>query len=327
MKKLLSILLALLCVLSVCSVSITGFAASEADNKAEFRIASSKDKNIAKNEIITVSVYLKTNYKIYVVGIPVVYDATKFDVQNTDSASLSSFLTFSGTLSSNYVTNGNWQSPDTLYSKRNSNASYWNQATTKAKYKILTATWAADSTKSNTPLTLSTEEQIVSFKLKAKSAISALTSSDIFMSNDFQKTSAFPGGIWYVGRNKTDKISDASFVSVGQTLTCKSDFGEVDPPKPPQGITVDENIDIKYKSSTDLKKYLDGFDISKCTFKTSNSNVASLDGSVVTGAKRGSATVTVSQSGSQNTATFHVNVNYSFGQWLIKILLFGWIWY
>lgn len=222
MKKIISVLLAVLCLVSV--LSVASFAADESANKAEFTVTADKTKNIASNDTITVSIKLKTNYKIYVVGLPVVYDSTKFTLLDTSESNLKSFLTFSGTMASSYVTNGNWKSPKELYTKRNSNTSYWSQSSVMNKYKIITATWTADSTKSNNPVTLNSDTVIVSFKLKAKSAISAITDGDVFISNDFKKTSSFAGGVWYVGRCAGEHISDAKFVSVGQTLTAKSTF-------------------------------------------------------------------------------------------------------
>lgn len=323
MKKAISLLLVLMCVISSLGISLTSFAADESAYKAEFTVTADKQKSIAQNDTITVSVKLKTNYKIYVVGLPVVYDSTKFTMMNTSDTSIKSFLTFYGTMADSYVTNGNWKSPADLYTKRNSNTSYWSQSSVMNKYKIATATWTADSTKSNNPVTLSTDTVIVSFKLKAKSAISALTDSDIFISNDFKKTASFAGGVWYVGRCAGNNISDANFVAVGQTLTAKSTFAQ----SSDSGKNVKTTIDLQYKSSVDLMNYLDGFDKSKCEFKTSNSSIVSLNGSTATGAGKGTAVVNVTQSGSNNKAEITVNVNYAWWQWIIVILLFGWIWY
>lgn len=320
MKKIISVLLVVLCVFSVACVA--AFAADESAYKADFTIVADKSANVAKNDTITVSIKLKTNYKIYVVGLPVIYDSTKFELLNTSDSNLKSFLTFYGDMANSYVTNGNWKSPTELYTKRNSNTAYWSQSSVMNKYKIINATWTADSTKSNTPVMLSTDTVIVSFKLKAKSAISSITDGDIFISNDFKKTSSFAGGVWYVGRCAGNSISDANFVAVGQTLTAKSSFMPSNP-----GINVSETIDLQFKSSVDLMKYLDGFDKSKCSFSSSDTGIVSLDGSTATGKGTGTATVSVSQNGSNNKATFTVNVSYAWWQWIVIIVLFGWIWY
>lgn len=324
MKKFISVLLALICIISSVSVSFTAFASGESDYVAAFTIDASKKAGISAGEAITVTVNLKTNYPVYVVGLPVIYDASKFEILDTSTSNLSSFLTFKGIMATSYITNGNWKSPAELYTKRNSNPSFWSKSDIMSKYKIATATWTADSRKSNVPVTLTAGSDIVSFRLKAKSAINQITVNDIFISDDFKKTSEFAGGVWYVGRCSGDNIFDAKFVAVGQKLTSKSNFSSqtVDP-----GKDIKTSIEIQYKSSVDLMNYLDGFDRSKCSFVSSNPSVVSMSGSVATGSAKGSASVRVTQSGSANKAFIAVDVEYAWWQWLIVIFLFGWIWY
>ena len=76
--------------------------------------------------------------------------------------------------------------------------------------------------------------------------------------------------------------------------------------------------------------------ISGCTdceisFASSNPKVVKVDeNGNIYAAKRGSATITCTvtdSNGNTVSDTCKVTVKYSFGQWLIKILLFGWIWY
>ncbi|MBQ5592349.1 MAG: bacterial Ig-like domain-containing protein [Clostridia bacterium] len=67
------------------------------------------------------------------------------------------------------------------------------------------------------------------------------------------------------------------------------------------------------------------------TYSSSNPSVASVDenGKVTTG-KTGSATITVTvtdEYGNTVTDTCDVSVNYNWWQWIIVIVLFGWIWY
>ncbi len=67
------------------------------------------------------------------------------------------------------------------------------------------------------------------------------------------------------------------------------------------------------------------------TYTSSNESVATVDNNGnVKGLKRGSATITCTvtdEYGNTVSDTCTVNVKYSFGQWLIVIFLFGWIWY
>ncbi len=189
---------------------------SEAKYKADFAIVT--DKNQAKaGDIITVSVKLKTNYNIVAISLPVIYDSRAFELVGTDENNLSSFLTFSGTLTKNgYQTNGNWKSPDSMYSK-NSNPDYWNNSLRKANNKIVFATWVAMASQGTSMTTLDEEETIVSFKLKVKDTAKD-TSGRIYMNSDFIKTASDPQGILFVGRSKSDTISVDSIVQTGQTI-------------------------------------------------------------------------------------------------------------
>ena len=93
------------------------------------------------------------------------------------------------------------------------------------------------------------------------------------------------------------------------------------------------DIKLNYKKSTTIKPTIKADEGAKYTVKYSSSNtkVATVDeNGKVYAAKKGSATITCTVTDSNgNTVqdTCKVTVKYSFGQWLIKILLFGWIGY
>ena len=69
----------------------------------------------------------------------------------------------------------------------------------------------------------------------------------------------------------------------------------------------------------------------KVTFKSSNTEVATVDkNGIVYGAKNGTTTITVTVKDSNGNIfkdTCTVQVQYNILQWIIVILLFGWIWY
>ena len=93
------------------------------------------------------------------------------------------------------------------------------------------------------------------------------------------------------------------------------------------------DITLNYKASTTLKPTIkaDSGVTYKIEYSSSNTKVATVDkNGKVYAAKKGSATITCTVTdslGNVVTDTCKVTVKYSFGQWLIKILLFGWIWY
>lgn len=183
---------------------------------ADFAITT--DKSQAKaGDIITVSVKLKTNYNIVAISLPVIYDANAFELVGTSENNLASYLNFTGTLKDNgYITNGNWKSPDSMYTK-NSNKDHWTSTLTKARFKIAFATWVAAPSQGTVVTKLDKEETIVTFKLKVKENVSE-TSGRIFLSQDFIKTASDPQGILSVGRTTSDKITTDSIIATGQTI-------------------------------------------------------------------------------------------------------------
>lgn len=196
--------------------TLSANAAGESDYVAEFVIRTDK-QSVKKDEDVTVSVNLKTNYYICSMSLPVIYDSDAFTLQNTSDA-VSSFLTFTGKMAENYFTNGTWKSPEAFYKKRNSNTEYWSQAEVMAKYKIAFASWSADTSISSEMVMLEEEETVVKFVLKANRDIEDF-SGTIFISSDFQKTSSSQQGILFAGRCTQKEFSLNNMVSIGQTIS------------------------------------------------------------------------------------------------------------
>ena len=111
-----------------------------------------------------------------------------------------------------------------------------------------------------------------------------------------------------------------------------SEYAIVEQPAKVKSVSVSD-IKLNYKKSATIKPTIKADEGAKYTVKYSSSNtkVATVDeNGKVYAAKKGSATITCTVTDSNgNTVqdTCKVTVKYSFGQWLIKILLFGWIWY
>ena len=211
-------------VLMISVSGLSAFAADESDYVAEFRIETDKS-SAEKGEDVEVSVFLKNNYYICSMSLVILYDSQALTLQNT-SENLSSFLTFEGSMADTYLTNGNWKSPSNFYTKRNSNPSFWSRSDVMDKYKIVYATWSADTSLSYELVFMSEEEKILTFTVKANEDIDDL-SELIFMSNDYQKTASAPQGIFFAGRSKTAEYSISSMVTTGQTLI----YHGVDPTK------------------------------------------------------------------------------------------------
>lgn len=93
------------------------------------------------------------------------------------------------------------------------------------------------------------------------------------------------------------------------------------------------DLKLNYKSSANISAEIDadeGVEY-KVEYTSSNPKVASVDSNgKVYGAGKGSATITCTVTdnlGNSISDSCNVTVNYTWWQWLIKIALFGWIWY
>ena len=93
------------------------------------------------------------------------------------------------------------------------------------------------------------------------------------------------------------------------------------------------DIGLNYKKSAALKPSVtvDENASYTVTYTSSDTSVARVDeNGKVYGAKRGSADITVTvtdEYGNTVSDTCKVNVTYAWWQWIIVIVLFGWIWY
>lgn len=89
---------------------------------------------------------------------------------------------------------------------------------------------------------------------------------------------------------------------------------------------------INYKSSATLSPVITADDGAEytVTYSSDSKNVTVDENGKIYGAKKGSANITVTvtdTNGNVVTGTCKVTVEYAWWQWLIKIVLFGWIWY
>lgn len=99
-----------------------------------------------------------------------------------------------------------------------------------------------------------------------------------------------------------------------------------------RGVSIDD-ISMNYKDSSTITPSItvDSGVKYAVTYSSSNPSVVSVDANgKVTTSKTGSATITVTvkdEFGNTVSDTCTVKVNYNWWQWIIVIVLFGWIWY
>ena len=132
------------------------------------------------------------------------------------------------------------------------------------------------------------------------------------------------------------KLTTAGQQTITVTYQGKTTTFVVTVNAPTQGkvksVSID-NVTMNYKASTTLKPKVDADEGITYTIKyeSSNPKVTSVDeNGNVKALKKGNATITVTvtdQYGDVVKDTCTVTVKYTFIQWIIRILLFGWIWY
>ena len=134
---------------------------------------------------------------------------------------------------------------------------------------------------------------------------------------------------WYSGgKLVSNDLVYRFMVSEDSTLTAK--FAPI--PKNVKSVSIDD-ISLNYKKSTTLNPTIKADEGAKYTVKYSSSNtkVATVDeNGKVYAAKKGSATITCTVTDSNGNVvkdTCKVNVSLTWWQWIITIVLFGWIWY
>lgn len=92
-----------------------------------------------------------------------------------------------------------------------------------------------------------------------------------------------------------------------------------------------QSMELHYKDSEMITVGISGCTDCEISFTSSDPKVVKVDeNGNIYAAKRGSATITCTvtdSDGNEATNICDVKVKYTFGQWLIKIFLFGWIWY
>ena len=161
--------------------------------------------------------------------------------------------------------------------------------------------------------------------------IDGKTVTEIYAAGDKLSPPAVPSksGYTFKGWDKsvpsTMPASDLTFTAVYEKNVEKKNV---------KYVSIDD-ISLNYKKSTTLKPTIKADDGAKykVEYSTSNAKVATVDkNGKVTATKRGSGTAIITctvtdSNGNTVQDTCKVNVSLTWWQWIIIIVLFGWIWY
>ena len=178
---------------------------------------------------------------------------------------------------------------------------------------------------------LQTSESVnlrASFNTELSDEIELIWTSD----NPSVVTVTSDGRITAVGKGKATITATSS---TGLYATCVVNVDTVEQEKPRVNSVKIDDISLNYKKSTTLKPTIKADDGAKykVEYSTSNAKVATVDrNGKVTATKRGSGTATITctvtdSNGNVVKDTCKVNVSLTWWQWIITIVLFGWIWY
>ena len=151
---------------------------------------------------------------------------------------------------------------------------------------------------------------------------------------DYVKAKGHTEGEWEIVRPATEEESGLKRICCTECGTeLKTELiARIGAEGQVNGVKVND-VEINYKKSAVIVPDIDiddGLDYT-VEYKSSNSSVVSVDkNGNVYGAKKGSATITCTvtdELGNEASGTCTVKVKYAWWQWIIVIVLFGWIWY
>lgn len=126
---------------------------------------------------------------------------------------------------------------------------------------------------------------------------------------------------WFTSASGGTLVTSASAVTSSGALTLYAHWTKstvAEPTPDPEPIIKESSYSFNYKDTVTFNVPV--------TLESSNPNVASVSDNQIFMASTGNADVTVTFEDG-NIEIYHINVSYSFLQWIIIIVLFGWIWY
>lgn len=307
--KLLAVILSCICLFSMLSV---GASAAEKDCVCELKLTSSV-ANPKPGDSFTVTVSAKTNYPVINVNSIIVYDSNYYEIDTSKGVAVKSATKMPVSL--NQSTN----SPLGMYHQ-----SYSSSMAKQYKLVFAGVTWlpSLSSQGRGTPTTTLTEFTklyTVNFKMKAK----APTDGKGFLGIDpvyvKDENSSMRSGVYASHGGAT--LGDDVVASYGQTFDLSHAvlFGtEVTKSAPDYSLT------INYKSSADIgeKLGLNGYD-----WLSADKSIVNSVKSTITAGKTGTTYVAGISGDGNKIVNCEVTVNYAWWQWIIIIVLFGWIWY
>lgn len=353
MKKITAIVLLALMLLS--TLSLGAFASSDAYKatwslKASVLNASSSGQAADKNAYLNASnkkVYTSDNSVISVYPGQVVWVTMHLKTGSSYYAgSLSAHIFYDNSIFASTTQSGNcyiWDKSGNYSSLCKGNGAPFSKMVDSFKKKNYPDSWSQskkDSTEFYSVImypdvNVSTETvakadcDLVTVPIYVKSNAKIGSTGTIFMTKDDQRTPENQTGYFFLGLYKNSDIlgKEETYNSKISFDVSAAKLNFVVCSKNAKGISISQKeMKMNYKSSQTLTAEVKGVSGAKAVWSSSDPKIATVDqNGKVTATGKGTATITASYGGF--SAECKVTVDYTFGQWLIKILLFGWIWY
>ncbi len=354
MKKIISVLLAALVLFSICATSV--FAASssktatwslkasvmnaasnQANDKTNYLNAKNKVVYDSKNnptvcvypgQVVWVTMHLETGSKYYAGELAGFIYYTTNVFKSTDQTNKCYIWNTEGKYSS-------------VAAKAGAPFSKMVDSFKKANYPL---TWSQEQKNSNqfysvvmypdaskTVLTSANiNEWLVTVPIYVKSNAQIGSTGSIYIPQELVRTVDSPNEKFFLGNYEDN--GDITKQSVPYSKDMANDVSKAKINflvcnKNAKGISISkQDLSMNYKKTEALSATVTGVSNAKVSWSSSNPSVATVDqNGNVTSTGRGNAVITATYG--NYSASCNVKVDFSFGQWLIYILLFGFIWY
>ncbi|MBQ8574507.1 MAG: InlB B-repeat-containing protein [Clostridia bacterium] len=124
---------------------------------------------------------------------------------------------------------------------------------------------------------------------------------------------------WFTSQDGGIQVKSTTKCTLVSNMTLYAHWTKVETTEPtPTPTVIEEDISLNYKDAMTFSVPV--------TLESSNTKVASVSENKITAVGTGSTDVTATLEDG-TVYIYHINVSYSFLQWIIIIVLFGWIWY
>lgn len=313
MKKLTKIMAVVLSFVFVFSMFAVSANAAEKDNTCAIKLTSSKAEP-KPGDSFTVTVSAKTDYPVINVNTIIVYDTDYYVIDTSNGAAVKKVTKMPVSI------NQSVKSPLGMYHQ-----SYSSAMTKQYKLVFGAITWlpslASEGTSTPTT-TLKDFEKLYTIKFKMKS--DAPTDGNGFLGIDeaYIRTanSTMRSGVYATHGGAT--LGDKVVAAYGQTYDLSQAvlFGDK-----VEKMPADKTITMNYKatmSTSSLVSSADDYEI-----LSSDTSIVETKNDTLTAKKTGTAFVAATSNDGKTRTNYEVTVEYSWWQWIIVIVLFGWLWY